>query len=131
MDTTTLPTPTHRRRPWSRNRQQDEPIIRVRALAAGDAATLDAVFDGLSARSRYLRFHSPRPRLTTNVRRRLLDVDGDRHSPWPPRCGPAAVVPIGIGRVLRIAPGVGELAVEVVDDWQGRGSRSPAAGVAA
>jgi GNAT superfamily N-acetyltransferase len=94
----------------------------VRALAAGDAATLDTVFDGLSARSRYLRFHGPAPRLTTNVRRTLLDVDGDRH------VAVAAEVwtggewsPVGIGRVLRIAPGVGELALEVVDDWQGRG----------
>jgi GNAT superfamily N-acetyltransferase len=96
--------------------------MRVRALAAGDVAVLDAVFDGMSARSRYLRFHGPVPRLSATVRRALLAVDGDRH---------VAVVaevrdggrwaPIGIARVLRTAPGVGELAVEVIDEWQGRG----------
>jgi GNAT superfamily N-acetyltransferase len=122
MDTTTLPTPTLRRSSLRRSTKQDEPLFRLRVLAAGDAATLDSVFDGLSARSRYLRFHGPVPRLTANVRRMLLDVDGERHvavaaevwsgSSWSS---------IGIGRVIRTGPAVGELAVEIVDEWQGRG----------
>jgi len=91
----------------------------VRALDRWSApAAVDAVFDGLSDYSRYLRFHAPMPRLTKSFRDQLTDLDGDRH---------AAVVaevagePIGIARLVRTGPGAAEVAVAVVDRRHRRG----------
>ncbi|GLY49622.1 GNAT family N-acetyltransferase [Lentzea sp. NBRC 102530] len=79
---------------------------------------VDAVFAGLSARSRYLRFHSPTPRLTASARRVLVDVDGERHAAVCARVGGD---PIGIARVIRTGECGAEIAVAVVDLWQRRG----------
>ena len=83
------------------------------------AGAVDAVFAGLSPQSRYLRFHSPVPRLPASVRDRLVDVDGVRH---------AAVVavacdlgPIGLAEVFGDGQGTADVAVAVVDAWQRRG----------
>jgi L-amino acid N-acyltransferase YncA len=123
MDITTLPQPIRRRRrPWRRTVEPARPALRVRPLTAGDGVTLDAVFDGLSERSRYLRFHGPVPRLTARVRASLLDIDGHRHVAVVAEAWSAgAWAPVGIARAIRTGPGVAELAVEVVDDWQGQG----------
>lgn len=87
--------------------------------AAQAPAAVDAVFAGLSARSRYLRFHSPVPRLSHSLRRSLTDLDGQRR---------VAVVarilgdPVGIARFVATGPGGdAEVAVAVVDRCQGRG----------
>lgn len=86
---------------------------------AGAEAAVDAVFAELSPRSRYLRFHSPVPRLPESVRARLVDIDGRRH---------AAVVaeqrdhgPIGLAQVFGAGHGTADVAVAVVDAWQRRG----------
>ncbi len=79
---------------------------------------VDAVFEGLSARSRYLRFHSPTPRLTASARRVLVDVDGERHAAVCARIGDA---PIGIARLIKTGECGAEIAVAVVDLWQRRG----------
>jgi GNAT superfamily N-acetyltransferase len=79
---------------------------------------VDAVFEGLSARSRYLRFHSPTPRLTASARRVLVDVDGERHAAVCARVGGD---PIGIARVIRTGECGAEIAVAVADLWQRRG----------
>ncbi|HXV93793.1 MAG TPA: hypothetical protein VD813_10875, partial [Pseudonocardia sp.] len=51
--------------------------VTVRPLGRAEApAAVDAVFAGLSPRSRFLRFHSPVPRLAPGVRERLTDLDG-------------------------------------------------------
>ncbi|GLZ29500.1 hypothetical protein Lesp02_16900 [Lentzea sp. NBRC 105346] len=81
-------------------------------------AAVEAVFAGLSWRSRYLRFHAPTPRLTSAMRTALSNVDGHDH---------AAVVavknnrPIGIARLIRTGCGRADIAVAVVDAWQRRG----------
>ena len=94
--------------------------LTFRALDAGDEATVRAVFDGMSAHSRRMRFLSSMPRLTGAMRRRLSEVDGTRRVALV-----AAVdgVAVGIGRYVRDAddPSVAEFAVEVVDAHQGRG----------
>ena len=90
----------------------------VRELGPGEQQVLDVVFAGLSDRSRYLRFHSPVPRLVPAVGRALAAVDGHRHVAL------VAVVgrePIGIARCIDLGSGRAELAVEVVDAWHGRG----------
>jgi GNAT superfamily N-acetyltransferase len=76
------------------------------------------VFAGLSPRSRYLRFQVPMTELPAATRRRLTGLDGRSHVAL------AAFVqggPIGIVRIIDLGDGRGELAVEVVDHWQGCG----------
>lgn len=96
----------------------------IRPLTPDDGAAVDTVFAGLSARGRYLRFHTPVARLTAAMRAVLLDVGG---------CDRVALVaevrrpgrwgrdPVGIARMVRTGPGEAELAVAVIDAWQGRG----------
>jgi len=79
---------------------------------------VDAVFEGLSARSRYQRFHAPTPRLTSSARRVLTDVDGSRHAAVCARIGGD---PIGIARLIEVGECGAEIAVAVVDRWQRRG----------
>jgi GNAT superfamily N-acetyltransferase len=98
------------------------PLIRIRPLAHGEDEPLHAVFAGLSQRSRYLRYHSPLPRLTAPMRRLLTDVDGHRHvalvAELPRRSG---WIPLGIGRMIATGDRVAEVAFEVVDEWHGCG----------
>ena len=110
------------------------PTVTLRELGPGETDVLDAVFAGLSPHSRYLRFHGATPRMTGVVRRKLAAVDGRRHLAVA-AFGPDGA-PIGIARLIwpggtqrsgAAAPeAVGslrdaELAIEVVDAWQGRG----------
>jgi GNAT superfamily N-acetyltransferase len=92
--------------------------IAIRPLRRGDVATVQVVFDGLSPRSRLLRFHAPVPRLSARSRQVLADADGCRHVAL---VAVALSEPVGIARFVRTGPGVAELAVEVVDTWQGHG----------
>lgn len=90
-------------------------VARIRELGAGEGDVVDAVFAGLSPRSRYLRFQSHITELSAATRRGLTAVDGRTHVAL------AAFVqgaPIGIVRVIDLGDGRGELAVEVVDRWQ-------------
>ena len=91
----------------------------VRELGPGDVDVLDSVFAGLSDHSRYLRFHGATPRLTRAVRTKLAAVDGRRH------IAVAAFAPgrraVGIARLISLGLRDAELAIEVVDTWQGCG----------
>jgi GNAT superfamily N-acetyltransferase len=93
----------------------------VRPLRRDDGALLDAVLEGLSERSRYQRFHSPKPRLLAAERRRLTDVDDHDH---------LALIafdehgePVGVARAVRQRddPCAAELGVEIVDGRQHQG----------
>jgi RimJ/RimL family protein N-acetyltransferase len=95
------------------------PTIRIRELGPGELDVLDAVFAGLSPESRRLRFHGATPRLSSATRRGLGAVDGHDH--LAVAAFTAAGEPIGIARLVRLDARHGELAVEVVDAWQGRG----------
>ena len=94
--------------------------LRFRPLDRGDRDTLQQVFDGLSADSRYLRFLTPTPRLSERLLQYLADVDHDRHAAWVAELDGQ---PVGIGRYVRdrAAPTVAEFAVEVIDAHHGRG----------
>lgn len=96
--------------------------IEIRPVRPEDRPALQAGFDRLSERSRYRRFLSPHPRLTDTELRYFTEVDHHDHE---------ALVAIdtqrgdgvGIARFIRSphVHHVAELAVAVVDDWQGRG----------
>ena len=96
--------------------------IRIRPLAHGEREPVRTVFAGMSQRSRYLRFHSPLPRLTSPTEKLLTDVDGRRHIALVAElAGMSDWIPLGIGRIIVTGEGEAEVAFEVVDEWQGRG----------
>ena len=94
------------------------PTLTVRELGPHDGAVLDAVFAGLSTLSRFTRFHGAVPRMSASMRAQLAAVDGRRHMALGAFVGPE---PVGIARLIAIGPGRADLAVEVVDAWQGNG----------
>lgn len=96
--------------------------VRLRPLRQGESEPVVAVFGGMSAHSRHLRFHGPRPRLTESMRRALTDVDGHRHLALVAEvCEGDTVTPVGIGRLVALEDGVAEVAFAVVDAWHGQG----------
>ena len=98
------------------------PTIRIRPLSRGEIAPVITVFAGMSARSRYLRFHGPTPRLTPAMHRRLTDVDGRRHLALVAEvASPNGWTPVGIGRVIATGDREAEVAFEVADAWHGHG----------
>lgn len=106
-------------RPSVFRRPRRPPDVELRELGPGETDVLDAVFAGLSEHSRYLRFHGATPRLTGPVRRALTAVDGRRHiavAAFDPDGEP-----VGIARLVGLGLRDAELAIEVVDAWQGRG----------
>lgn len=102
--------------------------VRTRIMSPLDVSALHEVFGALSPSSRYLRFHAGASRLTAAMERALLDLDGVRHRALIAEVRePDRWRPVGIARYVRAAgTGLGtiaeaEVAIEVVDDWQGRG----------
>lgn len=95
--------------------------LRVRPLRRGDDVLLDGILAGMSERSRYRRFHSPKPRLTPADRAHLMNVDGRDHLALVALAADGA--PIGVARAVRVGgePVAAEVAVAVVDARQGQG----------
>jgi ribosomal protein S18 acetylase RimI-like enzyme len=79
----------------------------IRAITAEDSARLADAFAGLSDRSRYQRFLSPKPRLSSAELRYLTDIDHRTHEAL------VAVDPSD-GSLVGVARYAG-------DAWQGRG----------
>jgi RimJ/RimL family protein N-acetyltransferase len=96
--------------------------ILVRPVTPADAALLQDAFDHLSLESRRRRFHSAGVRLTNADAQRLATVDHQTNEAL------AAIEPVS-GAIVGVAsyaalvrePGVAEVAVAVVDDWQRQG----------
>ena len=95
--------------------------IALRPLRHGERRPVLEVFEGLSERSRRLRFLGSKPRLLERDVEWLVDVGC---------CGREAVVAldpatgatVGLARFVRdVDAPEAEIAFEVVDDWQGRG----------
>jgi GNAT superfamily N-acetyltransferase len=109
----------------------DFPVVRLRPLDRQEAGhVVDAVFAQLSPQSRFLRFHSPVPRLPGPVRAGLVDLDGrSRAAIVAEVLGPDGPAPVGIARLAYTGDGTADVAVAVVDAWQrlGVGSRLVAA----
>ena len=105
-------------------RLADGTTVALRPLGPGDGKILSAGFDRLSDRSRYRRFLSPVPRLTSSMLDFLTSVDGINHRAWGALiAAPAGPVGAGVIRWVRSRtdPAVADMAVTVIDDYQGRG----------
>jgi RimJ/RimL family protein N-acetyltransferase len=96
--------------------------VLLRPLERGDRASLLEIFNGLGDRSRQQRFLTPKPRLTESDLRHLTAVDDHDH------VAVLAVTaedgrPVGVARFFRdpTQPDAADVAVAVVDAWQGRG----------
>lgn len=94
----------------------------IRPIAPDDKGRLVAGFERLSERSRYRRFLSPHPRLSDEELRYLTEIDHHDHEALV-ALDPVTGEGVGVARYVRSAddPEAAELAVTVVDDWQGRG----------
>lgn len=96
--------------------------VEIRPIEPDDKDALARGFDRLSERSRYRRFLSPRGELTQAELRYFTEVDHHDHEALvavDPETGDG----VGVARFVRspAEPNAAELAVAVVDDWQGRG----------
>jgi len=98
---------------------RDGSRVEIRALGPDDKAGLAAGFERLSADSRYRRFLSPTPKLTTRQLAYLTDVDHHDHEAL------VAIEPtrrdgVGVARYVRSQAILdeAEFAVAVADDWQ-------------
>ncbi len=102
-------------------RLRDGSKVLIRPVRSSDAPQLAEGFARLSARSRQLRFHAPKARLSQEELRYLTDVDHHDHEAIGAlnRGGQG----VGIARYIRSAtdPWAAEIAITVVDDWQGLG----------
>ena len=101
---------------WSGDR------VVIRPIRADDKQWLLDVFHRLSPESRYRRFFSPVKELGESQLHYLTEVDHHTHEALvasDPKTGEG----LGVARFIRSAPDatVAEVAVTVVDDWQGRG----------
>jgi GNAT superfamily N-acetyltransferase len=99
---------------------RDGRLVRVRPLGWGEREPVEAVFAAMSAESRRMRFLAPMPRLPGAMLRRMTEVDHDRHGAW---VALDAGRPVGEARYVRFAerPWAADVAVSVIDEWQGRG----------
>ena len=97
------------------------PLV-IRPIRPDDKGAIADGFERMSPESRYRRFFAPLQRLTARDLAYLTEVDHRDHE---------AVIgfdattgePVGVARFIRSdQPSEAEVAVTVVDDWQGRGA---------
>jgi RimJ/RimL family protein N-acetyltransferase len=101
---------------------RDGSTVLIRQVHSADAPLVADGFARLSARSRQLRFLTPKKELSPAELRYLTDVDHHDHEALGALDHPGGRG-VGIARYVRDAddPQAAEIAVTVVDDWQGRG----------
>ena len=101
---------------------RDGSAVLIRQVRSTDAPLLADGFARLSSRSRWMRFLSAKTTLSAAELRYFTDVDHHDHE----AIGALSAADgrgVGIARYVRDAddPQAAEIAVTVVDDWQGRG----------
>jgi GNAT superfamily N-acetyltransferase len=99
---------------------RDGSRVTLRAVQPGDKELLRRGFERLSPESRFRRFLTSKRQLTDAELVYLTELDGIDHVAIGAVAGDDGV---GIARFVRSAadPKIAEVAVAVVDDWQGRG----------
>jgi RimJ/RimL family protein N-acetyltransferase len=101
-------------------RLRDGSVIFIRPVNPDDKAAIVSGFEKLSPESRYRRFFSPLDRLSDRDLTYLTEVDHHDHEALIAHSEPGE--PLGVARYVRgNDPHKAEVAVVVVDDWQGRG----------
>lgn len=106
--------------PARRRRRCREWRLRLRPLGKGEAGPLQEIFAGLGPRSREHRFLSPKHRLTGADLRQLTNVDGHDRVALVAETPDGR--PVGVARFVRNPDGESaDVAVTVIDDWQGKG----------
>ena len=110
-----------RQRPGRRVMLRDGSQVLIRQIRGADAPLLADGFARLSATSRWMRFLTPKKELSPAELRYFTDVDHHDHEALGAlrRDGRG----VGIARYVRHAddPGAADIAVTIVDAWQGRG----------
>ncbi len=101
---------------------RDGSRVRIRQGHRSDGELIVRGFDRLSPESCYRRFLAPLPVLSRGLVRYLTDVDHHDHESMV-ALNDEATEGIGIARYVRdpSRPEAAEVAVTVIDDWQGRG----------
>jgi RimJ/RimL family protein N-acetyltransferase len=100
---------------------RDGSTVLVRPVKPSDKDLIRAGFDRLSDESRYRRFLTPTSKLTEQMLRYLTEVDHDEHEALV-AVDPDSGKGVGIAEFVRSGSATNaEVAVTVVDDWQGRG----------
>ncbi len=103
-----------------RIRLADGGELLVRPLRASDRGAYASSMRGMSARSRYLRFASPKPRLSDRELDFLTGADGDHHLALVAIAAEPARG-VAVARYVRGDARSAEVAIGVTDAWQGRG----------
>lgn len=104
---------------------RDRTAVCVRAIRPDDKERLRAGFEQLSSRSVYRRFLHPVTALTADELRHLTEIDFRDHVSLVTTVQDVTGEKlIGVGRFVRVAPAAdrAEIAVTVVDEYQGRGA---------
>jgi GNAT superfamily N-acetyltransferase len=100
---------------------RDGSNMRARPIGPHDRETLQRGVEALSPESRYKRFLSPTPTLSSSQLDYLVNVDHHDHEALVAMTDDGD--PAGVGRFVRLTdePTAAEVAVVVNDDWHGRG----------
>jgi RimJ/RimL family protein N-acetyltransferase len=96
--------------------------LEIRPIEPGDRAAFVEAYARLGERSRYRRFLTPHGPLSDAELRYFTEVDHHDHEALV-AIDPATGAGVGVARYVRSRtdPTTAEVAVAVVDDWQGRG----------
>src|SRR5215213_8448908 len=98
---------------------RDGESLAVRRLGACDRDAVAEAFERMSEQSRRMRYLAFKPRLSQAELRYLTDLDHSTHDALAALNGDGRIV--AIARYAEDRPGTAELAIEVVDEYQGRG----------